>query len=97
MQSRGLQRHPTQTQHEFATQATEALVLELREASLNEVPRAISDVFYRVRFGDETLSEAEAIQIETLLSRLEHSLAPATHHESASHNNGPRSVTNGTR
>ena len=97
MQSRGLQRAATQTQHEFATQAAEALVLELREASLNEVPHAVSDVFYRVRFGDETLSDAEATQLEALLSRLEHALAPVHHRESASHGNGQLSVTNGTR
>ena len=97
MQSRGLQRAATQTQHEFAIQATEALILELREASLNEVPRTVSDVFYRVRFGDETLSDAEATQLEALLSRLEHALAPASHRESASHDNGQLSVTNGTR
>ena len=76
MQSRGLQREPTQTQHEFAAQAAERLAVDLRVASLHEVPRAVSDVFYRVRFGDETLSDAEATHIEALLSQLEHALAP---------------------
>ena len=97
MKSRGLQRAATQTQHEFATQAAEALVLELREANLNEVPRAVSDVFYRVRFGDETLSDAEATQIEALLSNLEHALAPVNHRESTSHGNGQLSVTSPAR
>ena len=97
MQSRGLQRAATQTQHEFATLAAETLVLELREARLHEVPRAVSEVFYRVRFGDETLSDAEATQIEALLSRLEHALAPANHRESASQLNGQHSVARRTR
>ena len=83
MQSRGLQREPAQTQQEFATQATETLDLELRTANLNDGPRAVSELFYRVRFGDETLSDAEATQIESLLSYLEHSLAPANLRQSA--------------
>ena len=97
MQSRGLQRAATQTQHEFATQAAEALALELRAASLNEVPRAVSDVFYRVRFGDETLSDAEATRIEALLSQLEHALTPDNHPEATPHGNGQLSVTSRAR
>ena len=77
MQSRGLQREPTQTQQEFATQAAKSLELELRAANLDGVPRAVSNFFYRVRFGDETLSDAEAHQVESHLSVLEHALAPA--------------------
>ena len=93
MKSRGLQRAATQTQYEFATQAAETLVPELREAGLHEVPRAVSDVFYRVRFGNETLSDTEATQIESLLSRLEYALTPANHRKSTSHGNGRLSVT----
>ncbi|MBC8116659.1 MAG: DUF3488 domain-containing protein [Candidatus Saccharimonas sp.] len=77
MQLRGLQREPTQTQQEFAALATETLDLELRSANLNGVPHAVSEFFYRVRFGDETLSDAEASLIESQLSFLEHALAPA--------------------
>jgi len=97
MQSRGLLREATQTQYEFATQAAERLAVDLRTANLNEVPRVVSDVFYRVRFGDEALSDAEAAQIEALLSRLEHALAPADHRKSAAQNNDRLSVTNGNR
>ncbi len=76
MQSRGLQREPAQTQHEFAAHAAQTLDLELRAANLNGVPCVVSELFYRVRFGDETLSDAEADQVESQLSFLEHALAP---------------------
>ena len=77
MKSRGLVRDPSQTQHEFSTLAAEALAGELHAACLDEAPLAVSRVFCRVRFGHELLSDAEAREIDTLLTRLEVALAPA--------------------
>ncbi len=85
MQSRGLQREPAQTQQEFAMQAAESLELELRAANLGEVPRAVSDFYYRVRFGDETLSDADAGRVESHLSFLERALAPPHVHQPSRH------------
>ena len=83
MQLRGLQREPTQTQQEFAMLAAESLEPELRLANLDGVPRAISDFFYRVRFGEETLSDADANQVESQLSFLERALTPDHGHQPA--------------
>ena len=55
--------------------AAAALAAELRAASLNEVPLTLSRFFCRVRFGDELLSEAESLEIDSLLTRLEAALA----------------------
>lgn len=76
MKSRGLEREPTQTHHEFSARAAETLTQELHAARLDDVPLAVSRVFCRVRFGDETLSDVEAREIDSLLRRLEAALAP---------------------
>ncbi len=76
MQTQGLRRGPAQTQHEFALQASDLLAQRLKSAGVIDVPAEISELFYRVRFGDETLSEEEAAKAELLLSRLEHALVP---------------------
>lgn len=93
MQSHGLQRRVAQTQHEFATQATEVLAVDLRVANLNDVPHAVSDIFYRVRFGDEALSDLEASHIDALLSQLELALTPPNHRKPTSHGIDPVSIT----
>lgn len=77
MKSRGLERDPTQTHHEFSARAAETFADELRAASLNEVPLTLSRFFCRVRFGDEVLSESESLELDSLLTRLEAALAPA--------------------
>lgn len=80
MQTQGLRREPAQTQSEFANQAAATLAIRLRAAGLANVPAQVSELFYRVRFGDETLPDNEALQIEGLLSRLEQALGSASHH-----------------
>ena len=75
MKSHGLERDSTQTHHEFSARAAETFAAELRAASLNEVPLTLSRFFCRVRFGDELLSEAESLEIDSLLTRLEAALA----------------------
>lgn len=66
----GMDRQPSQTPLEFAEQVTSSLPA-LSKAELIEMPSRISRMFYRVRFGEEELSEDEAASLEVLLSRLE--------------------------
>lgn len=76
MQAKGLQRSATQTQHEFAEQVASAYSPELTAKDLEATPAEISQLFYRVRFGDEDLSTGEVERLEGLLSRLEDALSP---------------------
>ncbi len=76
MKSRGLERDPTQTHHEFSARAAETFAAELCAVGLNEVPLALSRFFCRVRFGDELLSKTEALEIDLLLTQLEAALTP---------------------
>ncbi len=76
MKSRGLVRDPSQTHHEFSVLAADVLARELHAARLDEAPLAVSRCFSRVRFGNERLSDSEAHEIDSLLTRLEVALAP---------------------
>ena len=77
MQSLDLHRDETQTQLEFAHQTAEVLRPKLQPAGLTCGPEEISDLFYKVRFGDESLPEIESQRLEKLLVELEITLRPA--------------------
>jgi transglutaminase-like putative cysteine protease len=75
VQARGLVRSATQTQQEFADQVASAYSPELAADGISDTPEQISRLFYRVRFGDEDLSDADAERLAGLLAKLEQSLA----------------------
>jgi len=71
MQSLNLQRAETQTQHEFALEAAMLLHPRLQAIDLVSGPGEIADLFYKVRFGDQTLPESEIARVDALLSGME--------------------------
>ncbi len=81
MRARGLKRDLTQTQQEFAEQVTDACRSELSTEGLENAPQQLSQLFYRVRFGDEEMTANEFDQLEAILNRLERALS----NEIASH------------
>jgi hypothetical protein len=67
----GLERASAQTQREFACVVRRTLSRPLRAAGLAELPAELTDWFYRVRFGDYRLSEAQLATLEQRLCDLE--------------------------
>ncbi|HEY4263199.1 MAG TPA: DUF3488 and transglutaminase-like domain-containing protein [Schlesneria sp.] len=78
MDSLSLHRAETQTQQEFANQTATTLQARLQSAGFTGSPLEISELFYKVRFGNESLPEREADHVEELLSGLERVLRPQT-------------------
>lgn len=76
MQSLDLQRAESQTQQEFARQAALALQPRLQSVGMTSGPAEISDLFYKVRFGDVTLAENDCRRVEELLVGMERILRP---------------------
>lgn len=74
-QAKGLKRAPDQTQREFAEVVASAYSPELTACGLMDLPGRISQVFYRVRFGDESLTSSESTEMNELLTKLELALA----------------------
>jgi len=71
----GLQRTPTETQHEFARRATVFLAGRgLKAEQVADVPNLVVDAFYRVRFGHLTISPTDLSGLEARLSELESNL-----------------------
>jgi protein-glutamine gamma-glutamyltransferase len=67
----GLVQERSQTAQEFGQTVKRMLGRQLDEAGLTELPQAVSDEFYRVRFGGEKLSTIDEDRIERRLWRLE--------------------------
>lgn len=84
MRSRNMVRQPSQTQSEFADQVTSACFDELKNGGLTSTPHEISQLFYRVRFGNDDLSITEVSRVEQILTELERALSKE------SQNGGPR-------
>jgi hypothetical protein len=79
MARHGITRDRRQTQREFAEQVAQALAQPLAGSGLAGLPHTIVEAFYRVRFGAETLTPAELIELRGLLARLQACLdSPAT-------------------
>lgn len=76
MQTHNLQRAESQTQLEFARETASALEPRLQLAGLTCGPGEISDLFYRVRFGDLDLADKEVHHVEELLRGMEQALHP---------------------
>lgn len=71
MQTVNLQRSESQTQQEFAREASVVLEPRLQMAGLACGPTEITDLFYKVRFGAVTLPENEISRVDELLTSLE--------------------------
>jgi hypothetical protein len=75
--SAGLRRPPAETPREFARRAAEALLATgLESTTASEVPGAVVEGFYRVRFGRQALPEAEVRRLDSALELLEVALRP---------------------
>ena len=70
----GIERPDGQTQHEFAVAVGGQLVESRRWAAAAAVPRQIVDMFYRVRFGGQTISPQQQEEIDRALDRLSEAL-----------------------
>jgi hypothetical protein len=67
----GVRRSSGQTQRELALRAAEKMTGAVLPAAVKQAPGRIVDAFYRVRFGRDVLSEAEAQSIDDALRALE--------------------------
>lgn len=66
----GLTRRPSQTPLEFAAEIERRLATTLSPAELTDFPANIATSFYRVRYGNQTLTMAELSSMSTSLDRL---------------------------
>ena len=67
----GIRRDANTTHREFAQLAVSKLKLLEGGTSLSEQPQQITEAFYRVRFGGQSLSESEVQEMDDVLKRLE--------------------------
>ncbi|MBA4030249.1 MAG: hypothetical protein C0478_05055 [Planctomyces sp.] len=72
----GLHREETQTQREFAQYVTHRLKHRVSDPVLLTLPEQLTELFYRVRFGDELLDPQTAGTLQENLNRLEKLLDP---------------------
>ena len=89
LRDRGIARAATQTQREFAGRVAELLAEELTAGDAAEMPATVSNLFYRVRFGDEVLPDADLKQLEAGFVKLELALSKNTDTHGRPHVNGP--------
>jgi hypothetical protein len=73
----GLVARHDQTQREFARHVEAKLAGRLAPAGLAQFPTQLTEIFYRVRFGHESLESLETADIENRLDRLKMALLPA--------------------
>jgi hypothetical protein len=71
---RGVRPSAAETAREFARQVERVLGEPLRSAQLATFPSELTELYYRVRFGGESLAQAEAAQIEPRLRLFEEHL-----------------------
>jgi hypothetical protein len=74
MNLRGIQNQESETPREFAHVSQRTLAAELARAELTSFPADLTELYYRVRFGDEPLSDDEDSAVNEKLDRLEKSL-----------------------
>jgi transglutaminase-like putative cysteine protease len=71
----GLERPLAETQREFAGYVGQRLAQRLRTCGLQEVPANVADQFYRVRYGNQDLSDSERTTVAAHLDALERCVA----------------------
>jgi len=67
----GLERPLSETHREFAGHVSQRLEDRLQTFGLEEIPSVLTDAFYRVRYGDQTLSSEEQRAVAAQLDALE--------------------------
>jgi transglutaminase-like putative cysteine protease len=75
----GLVRAPTQTPFEFATAVETRLTKIIPQPTATDIPRRIAEAYYRFRFGQERLTDAETGQLMAGVQQLESLFRAATH------------------
>ncbi len=70
----GLRRETTQTQRQFAREASQRLAASPHYARVSDIPDQLAAAFYQVRFGRQTPDPQQAAQIQQLLQTLEQAL-----------------------
>lgn len=75
---RGLSRRPTQTARDFAREVREYLTNLTDDPVVIDSPRSVVNAFYRVRFGETSLSSEDAATVDDAIALMEKSLAPET-------------------
>jgi hypothetical protein len=76
LKRRKLARTPEQTPREFIVAACGELAELPATRGVSNLPRKIVDLFYRVRFGGRTLTDAERSDVEQSLAQLSAALDP---------------------
>jgi hypothetical protein len=74
--ARGFAPRRDQTQREFALQVEQSLAERLEPAGLHRFPSELTELFYRVRFGNGSLQAAEVEGLDRRLEYLKQSLLP---------------------
>ena len=67
----GLNRMPSQTHREFASEAGRRMVQSSEVGHLADLPDEVTDAFYQVRFGGDALDSRQVEAVEHALRRLE--------------------------
>ena len=65
-----LKRKPSQTASEFAESATACIAKNQDTTGWSELPRQVTDMYYRIRFGAQPMGEEEAAHLSTQIHRL---------------------------
>ncbi|RPI82993.1 MAG: DUF3488 domain-containing protein, partial [Planctomycetaceae bacterium] len=78
LSERGLVRQPQQTQREFARVVATTLDGRLLAPGLARFPEEVTELFYRVRFGDGALSPDDLVSVERRLDEFAQSLRQLT-------------------
>jgi hypothetical protein len=73
----GLQRWPTQTPYEFLLVVEPQLAARLGGATVLGTPRRVIDAYYRFRYGDQSLADAEHRRLLDEVAELERTLRSA--------------------
>ena len=72
--AQGLERHPEQTQLEFAQIARDHFASRLQSAGLSDFPHQLASTFYDIRFGRRKVADAQLAGIRTGLKDMEQCL-----------------------
>lgn len=71
----GMTRSENQTQHEFAVTVGGEFRAQESLRPLAKLPRQLTDLFYCVRFGGQTLDKQQAEAVEQYLAQLDQTLS----------------------
>lgn len=79
----GMEREQSQTQREFGADVETEWREPLEADRATGIPAELTEMFYRVRFGNHSLSTGEMAEMETRLAALERALSAAVNSDAA--------------